>query len=261
MSKEDTLKKYKLKIRLSEAQNNRCCYCGHIIVYEPDHHNSATIERVDPNIPKQWDNLVAACYTCNNKRNGNNAYYYHNRIQAMGRPSKIIAQRDVDQNLQEHIRTLIKEQLEPLNIPYILTGLVPGAEKAYKDTEKFKYLIDALVTKNIEKYKYKSKKDYSSISSRRWRSVSKSIRIKLSEAQNHRCCYCGCSVQFDKPKKDDYATIEHVIEKSKGGSNTIDNFTIACPICNSHRSDSGFDAEDYYLYITEHGKHKRINKK
>ena len=60
----------------------------------------------------------------------------------------------------------------------------------------------------------------------------KVVRKKLSETQNHRCCYCGCRFTESGPKK---ATIEHVLPKSLGGSNHVANLVVACLECNGKR--------------------------
>ena len=56
----------------------------------------------------------------------------------------------------------------------------------------------------------------------------KRIRERLSEAQNHRCAYCGGDVR-------ETATLEHVVSKYAGGKNAQDNLVVACPGCNVRR--------------------------
>jgi 5-methylcytosine-specific restriction endonuclease McrA len=51
----------RVRIRLGEAQNWRCCYCG--IALDPD---TLTIEHVIPlGVSNEWVNLAAACLPCN----------------------------------------------------------------------------------------------------------------------------------------------------------------------------------------------------
>lgn len=81
--------------------------------------------------------------------------------------------------------------------------------------------------------------------------------ISLSESQNHRCCYCGVNTWHP----DIYdggsisrsclrrATIEHVISKSKGGTNNMSNLVMACYECNSVRGNT--DYEDFIKVISE----------
>lgn len=57
----------------------------------------------------------------------------------------------------------------------------------------------------------------------------KKLRERLSEAQNHRCCYCGCDIRNG-------ATIEHVISRYRGGSNDWGNLVASCDPCNQKSS-------------------------
>lgn len=59
-------------------------------------------------------------------------------------------------------------------------------------------------------------------------------RARLSEAQNHRCCYCGCEMEVD-PNHPRGATLEHYQAKAHGGLNHRDNCVIACRTCNTTR--------------------------
>lgn len=71
------------------------------------------------------------------------------------------------------------------------------------------------------------------------------LRNKLSEAQNHKCCYCGLSLTLEGVPNDtkNFATFEHVIRKCEGGSDGEDNLVVACGGCNSGRQDT--PAESY----------------
>ena len=62
---------------------------------------------------------------------------------------------------------------------------------------------------------------------RRW-------RIKLSEAQGHRCCYCGIPL-IDAPRQQNSATLEHVIPEAAGGWDGDINLVVACKFCNEGR--------------------------
>lgn len=56
--------------------------------------------------------------------------------------------------------------------------------------------------------------------------ISREMRDRLSEAQNHRCAYCGCDVWG-------IASADHVEPWSRGGSDDWLNLVAACPACNS----------------------------
>lgn len=53
------------------------------------------------------------------------------------------------------------------------------------------------------------------------------VKQYLLEKFNYRCVYCG--------KNEKYLEIEHIIPRSKGGSNRISNLTISCKICNQKK--------------------------
>lgn len=55
------------------------------------------------------------------------------------------------------------------------------------------------------------------------------IREYLLEKYNHRCIYCG--------KTNIPLEIEHIISKSRGGTNRIDNLGIACHECNQKKNN------------------------
>ena len=51
---------------------------------------------------------------------------------------------------------------------------------------------------------------------------------RLCEAQNWRCCYCGCALEIG-----DNATVEHVLAKGSGGNSSYWNTVAACVSCNT----------------------------
>ena len=59
------------------------------------------------------------------------------------------------------------------------------------------------------------------------------MKIRLAEAQNWRCCYCGC--RMDKTERRREPTFEHVIPRALGGSDDESNLVIACCACNQDR--------------------------
>lgn len=61
-------------------------------------------------------------------------------------------------------------------------------------------------------------------------------RSRMSEAQNHKCCWCGIETT-DERDKNHSSTLEHVIPTSKGGANHPDNLAMACNKCNHKRGN------------------------
>lgn len=69
------------------------------------------------------------------------------------------------------------------------------------------------------------------------------LKERLSEAQNHRCCFCGVRMGYfgDKGRQ---PTFEHVLARSRGGTDHIDNLVISCDKCNSSRGDGAVEFPD-----------------
>lgn len=72
--------------------------------------------------------------------------------------------------------------------------------------------------------------------------------LRLSEPQNHRCCYCGHGIERYKPRAGESLppnaiTRDHIHPKSQGGKNA-GNLLAACYVCNFLRGD--MDAYAFY---------------
>ena len=72
---------------------------------------------------------------------------------------------------------------------------------------------------------------------------------RLSEAQNHRCAYCG-PFMSEAPLSPLMATVDRVVPRSLGG-NEWDYLVAACWACNMGRSNG--DALEYYERVMAHG--------
>ena len=76
----------------------------------------------------------------------------------------------------------------------------------------------------------------------------KSLWIK----HNTRCVDCNISTKFSSIQTSDQATIEHIIPKSLGGSNSRENLTLLCYNCNQNRN-SVLEARKHYLKYYKRG--------
>jgi len=65
-------------------------------------------------------------------------------------------------------------------------------------------------------------------------------RTVLSEAQNHRCCWCGVHMT-EKRGHENSATIEHITPRSCGGPDDPSNYAVACDRCNNRRKDQPWE--------------------
>ena len=62
------------------------------------------------------------------------------------------------------------------------------------------------------------------------------LRTRLAEAQNWKCCFCGCYMDHIPGKKTS-VTVEHVLPKSKGGTDDPSNLAASCHTCNNNRGN------------------------
>lgn len=63
-----------------------------------------------------------------------------------------------------------------------------------------------------------------------------STRAALGLRDGWTCCWCGVNVFGGVG--DQAPTVEHVVPRSKGGTNALENLKLACNWCNAHRKDS-----------------------
>ena len=70
--------------------------------------------------------------------------------------------------------------------------------------------------------------------------------VRLSEAQNHRCPYCGGDMILERGYPHS-ATVEHVIPRSQGGTNCWLNVVAAHEICNQRRGQEPADLDSYAI--------------
>ncbi len=93
---------------------------------------------------------------------------------------------------------------------------------------------DKLLKRKKHRYYYK---ECMGIRLSRWRR--RKLR-QLSEAQNHRCAYCGKETHFGGSRASmDMATLEHLVPASHSSqTNRDENLVMACAHCNGIRSST-----------------------
>lgn len=67
------------------------------------------------------------------------------------------------------------------------------------------------------------------------RNISKSVRRKVFARDRGRCRYCGC--QTNSQWLQDHPSIDHIVPRSRGGSNHIGNLVLACRRCDHTKAD------------------------
>jgi hypothetical protein len=63
--------------------------------------------------------------------------------------------------------------------------------------------------------------------------VSTTMRLQIFKRANGFCEYCKCPADFTT----DFFSIEHIVPRSKGGSDELSNLAFACMGCNIFKSD------------------------
>lgn len=61
------------------------------------------------------------------------------------------------------------------------------------------------------------------------------FKQELRARDGDACCYCGVVLAFKDRSSRRYATIEHLVPLSRGGSSELSNLALACKACNSAR--------------------------
>lgn len=63
--------------------------------------------------------------------------------------------------------------------------------------------------------------------------------VRLFERDGSKCSICGSEMLFSIQHKSEprFATADHILPRSKGGSNAIENLRLACKSCNEARGD------------------------
>lgn len=77
-------------------------------------------------------------------------------------------------------------------------------------------------------------KHHTKTKNKKGRSISVSLRYRVLQRDNYRCCICGAS-----PAKDPSVElhIDHIIPWSKGGETVMENLQTLCSKCNLGKSD------------------------
>lgn len=63
------------------------------------------------------------------------------------------------------------------------------------------------------------------------------IRTSLRARDGDDCYLCRGLMVFNNTKSEDYATIDHILPRSQGGSNDLDNLKLAHRKCNLRRGN------------------------
>jgi 5-methylcytosine-specific restriction endonuclease McrA len=238
--------RYRIKVRLCESQNYRCCICGNHIeamAFNGDPKQCA-LASIDRTKPTNYKNEVVVCQSCAGPMSGyTHLLDYYNAVHSgqivNGKKVKAEKVRVVHTETIPLIKQLLAEQgyssvKVPVDYQYAPPTTAPKIAKFLSAAEK---------RQENKKSKHRPPPWF------RWRDEKKR---ELMECQNHKCCYCGSVMTVEFLRHPRYATWEHVIELSKGGTWDLDNLVIACSVCNHLRSAMKLDAYEFYEWAKDH---------
>jgi 5-methylcytosine-specific restriction endonuclease McrA len=238
-----TRRRYVVRI-LSEAQNHRCCNCGVVMNFEHyregDNPNAATIEHI---IPASWGgpfhfyNLVASCYQCNLDRG------VETDLTVLLPMFPTIEWRDVVVPISNHLPPisfsgasthLPSVVRDNASIDWIMAEVpIIYEENARKEMP---FAIEQLLSmQQLSRDDPRYLRLFGSMKSKR---LKREMIVRLSEAQNHRCPFCGNDmdpfvVNHDGAVSSLSPVIVSIIPKEFGGPTHEINYAVAHYRCQS----------------------------
>lgn len=227
------------RFRYSGEQNHRCAICTTSI--EPlafsDDPVRACLIAFDPEGNKNSFNTIAVCPACAGECGNSDPLTVWKRFM----------RGDYIPTKPQRRERRKKLQIEnPATIPAIkaLVGdLYVPSQFRFAPVERAPAIAATLLSRQPRQFR-----------KCRGRVRSRGHHLSLSEAQNHRCAYCTERMSDDRlsPR---FATIEHVVEQSKGGKSVFKNLVMACLACNMMRSRLGMTAEEYAEFSRANPQH------
>lgn len=84
-----------------------------------------------------------------------------------------------------------------------------------------------------------------------WGNVDRVKEVVLLEAFRHKCFYCGKELTFDT------ATRDHLVPKTAGGKNKIENLVLCCYVCNQMKWDDVATEDEINRAFEIHKEYRR----
>lgn len=112
------------------------------------------------------------------------------------------------------------------NMPIIREGVLINACPNHTSCPEYQKHIKKVVKESHGKHKLR-------------RVIPKEIREEVSRRCRYKCAYCGVSINSINEDTGERVggVIDHIIAISKGGTDDIENLTLACRRCNSDKSN------------------------
>ncbi|MDE5052475.1 HNH endonuclease [Niallia taxi] len=115
-----------------------------------------------------------------------------------------------------------------------------------------------IILKEAKKFKDYSSNYYEKVTKSRKESRAQKERIAILE--DHTCQVCGYKEGFQRTNRRKIWIIEvdHIIEKSNGGGETIDNLWVLCPNCHAKKTKGVITIDPSLRIVKENGKEIKI---
>jgi 5-methylcytosine-specific restriction endonuclease McrA len=224
---------------LSESQNHHCAFCGETLIpYSVDQKETCTV-KINRAEPRSYDNCVIVCRVCAGRSSSSNMSlldFYHSGEWKNAIPLKTnsVEYPDTIQEIRRIVTELAPQYgINPDDIPI-------GGGFRYAPTDR----ATVIATNLVHKEHIREKKVAIRASS-----PGKPYKRCFLESQNHRCCYCGETMNTFFTRHPLFATWEHVKALRDNGNNMLANYAIACRTCNSLRDQLDLSADDYYEWV------------
>ena len=79
-----------------------------------------------------------------------------------------------------------------------------------------------------------------------------SKKVKLADLFGWQCYWCECDLSIEG------STLDHLIPKSRGGSNSLENLRLTCRSCNQSRGNSLYPLKNFSLEVKNAAKDSRV---
>lgn len=135
--------------RLFHKQDGKCHYCKTQMALQKGRHDSATVDHVTPKAHGGTylaQNIVGACWTCNNARGDTPYEMFKRLVDANGRPTPHIRQKDLETADEKHRREVaVARKAEILSHPGKWSTPRLTTRPYLREIDKHPILAEALI--------------------------------------------------------------------------------------------------------------------
>ncbi len=231
----------RLRARLLESQNHRCCFCGggfHKIYGECK-------VKIYPDQERSYDNCVLLCHKCQGPATAypDLVQYYEAFISPPVKKEKTYT---ITADNVDRLVAMLAPRCQDAGVSMPeMTKLLPF-EKA--PPSRIEVIAESLFRLAVLNHPTSTKRGMA----RGFKEFPKKVR--WGEGQGHRCCYCSVEFDYQDQFSPIYPTWEHVVNRRDQGTWDPDNLVVACKMCNNDRDAMNVSALAFWqwLQVPEH---------